>query len=183
MAKSSCFSLNNWMLLVGCEESFCKSTDDSWQHLRCSCKHRQGSTGSVAPVSSTFAPGEHLKEMAPIAQGLWWGLKGMLQTVKEKAFFFPIIIFCYAREERCGSLMGLDLSGATLSCIFKMDFSLRQKGLNQTKMLQAKLPAVFNYFRGLKCSQMSLWRSQALYQKQVPGGLSQYRACCVNFRG
>lgn len=79
--------------------------------------------------------------------------------------------------------MGLDLSGATLSYILKMDFSLRQKGLNQTKMLQAKLPAVFNYFRGLKCSQMSLWRSQALYQKQVPGGLSQYRACCVNFRG
>lgn len=100
-----------------------------------------------------------------------------------KSLFFPIIIFCYAREERCGSLMGLDLSGATLSCIFKMDFSLRQKGLNQTKMLQAKLRAVFNYFRGLKCSQMSLWRSQALYQKQVPGGLSQYRACCVNFRG
>lgn len=47
----------------------------------------QGRVGSVAPASSTFAPGEHLKEMAPIAQGLFWGLKGMLQTLKEKAFF------------------------------------------------------------------------------------------------
>lgn len=42
MAKSSCFPLNNWMLLVGCGESFCKSADDSWQDLSCSCKHRAG---------------------------------------------------------------------------------------------------------------------------------------------
>lgn len=52
----------------------------------------------MAPVSSTFAPGEHLKEMASIAQGLWWSLKGMLQTVNEKAFV-SMIIFSYAREE------------------------------------------------------------------------------------
>lgn len=106
--KSSCFSLNNWMLLVGCEESFCKSTDDSWQHLGCSCKHRQGRIGSVAPVSSTFAPGEHLREMASIAQGLWWCLRGMLQQWRKK-HFSPMITFFYAKEETHGSLMGLDL--------------------------------------------------------------------------
>jgi len=42
---------------------------------------------SVALVSSTFAPEEHLKEMASIAQSLWLSNKGMLQTEKEKAGF------------------------------------------------------------------------------------------------
>lgn len=45
----------------------------------------QTQTGQDWLNGSTFAPGEHLKEMASIAQGLWWGLKGILQTVKEKA--------------------------------------------------------------------------------------------------
>lgn len=110
MAKSSCFSLNNWMLLVGCEENFCKA--DSWQHLGCSCKHRQGRTGSLAPVSSTFAPGEHLKEMASIAQGLWWGLKGMLQTVKENALVSQDhLLLCKRRDtwkpDGTGPVLGL----------------------------------------------------------------------------
>lgn len=166
MAKSSCLSLNDWVLLAGSEESFCKSTDESWQPLGCSCKHRQGRMGSVAPASSTFAPGEHLKEMDSIAQGLWWGLKGMLQTVKEKAFFpHDQLLLCKSRHMWKPDGAG-PCSGATLSCMFKKDFSLRQKGWNQTKTLLAELPAVFSYFRGLKCSQMSLWGSQALYQKQ-----------------
>lgn len=33
--------------------------------------------------------------------------------------------------------------------------------MNQTEILQAKLPAGFNCFRGLDCSQMSHWGSQS----------------------
>lgn len=111
----------------------------SWVQLQT----QAGQDGLSGPASSTFAPGEHLKEMDSIAQGLWWGFKGMLQTVKEKAFFSPMIIFSCARADTCGSLMGLDLFWGYSELYVQGGFLFEAEGVEPNKNAAGKTPCCF----------------------------------------
>lgn len=82
-----------------------------------------------------------------------------------KSGFFPWSSYFMQEKKQMEAQWEWTCSGATLRHIFKIDFTLREKGLNRTKFLQAKLPTGFNYFRGLNCSQMSLWGRQSPLQK------------------
>lgn len=76
--------------------------------------------------------------------------------------------------------MGVDLFWDYSEPHIKDRFIFQGEAAEVNKNSSGNTPAGFNYFRGLDCSQMSLWRRQSSLQKQVPGGLSCYRACRIN---
>lgn len=86
-----------------------------------------------------------------------------------KSKVFPWSSYFMQEEKHMEPLWEWTCFGATLSHVFRTDFSLRENGLNRTKILQAKLPAGFNYFRGLNCSQMSLGKAKLFTKSRFLG--------------
>lgn len=76
--------------------------------------------------------------------------------------------------------MGVELFWGYSDPCIKDRFIFQGEVAEVNKNSSGNTPAGFNYFRGLNCSQMPLWGTQSSLQKQVPGGLSHYRACCIN---
>lgn len=168
MAKSSCFCgwvwrefLQGWFMAASWVQLQTQTGQDwltgtSQLHL---CSRRTSEGNGIHCTRTLVGPQRHVAN----SEGKCLGFPRSSSLMQEK--------------RHVEAWWNWTCSGATLSCVFKMDFSLREKGLNQTKMLQAKLPAVFNYFRGLKCSQMSLWGSQAHYQSRFLGACPSTELC------